>query len=41
MKNIMVLIDLSPRSEQIANLALQLAKQINASLLLCDTLLAL
>lgn len=38
MKNIMVLIDLSPRSEQVAHLALQLAKQINANLLLCDVL---
>jgi len=38
MKNILVLIDLSPRSAKIAQLALKLARQINANLLLCDVL---
>jgi nucleotide-binding universal stress UspA family protein len=38
MKNILVLIDLSPRSELIARLALRLARQMNANLILCDVL---
>ncbi|MBW4889911.1 universal stress protein [Mucilaginibacter sp. HMF5004] len=38
MKNILVLTDLSPRSEQISRVALKLAKQLGAGLLLCDVL---
>jgi nucleotide-binding universal stress UspA family protein len=38
MKNILVLIDLSPRSEQIARLALKIARQTGANVVLCDIL---
>ena len=38
MKNILVLIDLSPRSEQIARLALKIAWQTGANVVLCDIL---
>jgi hypothetical protein len=40
MKNILVLVDLTPRSEQVARLALKIARQTRANLLLCDALSA-
>ena len=38
MKNILVLIDLSPRSEQVARQAIKIAQTVQANVLLCDVL---